>query len=277
MKKIFSLMICALAVCTVITAQTMNIRVGQVTYQFPAEQTGVMNYTDGTTLSVMNKVFALTEVEEMYVDETTVVDNMVSVAYDESSAVVTVAGNVAAYLTISVNGAHVNIAQSEDLAEEITYTLSGSSSDGEFYMSGSYKATLELNGLTLTNTNPVTSGAAVHIQNGKRIKVKVMDGTVNTLVDNASGSQKGAFYVKGHPEFSESGVLNVVGNLKHAIKSGEYIELKDATINVTSAAGDGINCAQYFLMEIMRMKIAVTFIWKEDKLPLTRQALLQRV
>ena len=249
MKKIFSLMICALAVCTVITAQTMNIRVGQVTYQFPAEQTDVMNYTDGSTLTVMNKVFALTEVEEMYVDGTTVVDNMVSVAYDESSAVVTVAGNVAAYLTISVNGAHVNIAQSEDVVEEITYTLSGSSTDGEFYMSGSYKATVELNGLTLTNTNPVTSGAAVHIQNGKRIKVKVMDGTTNTLVDCASGSQKGAFYVKGHPEFSKSGVLNVVGNLKHAIKSGEYIELKEATLNVTSAQGDGINCAQYFLMK----------------------------
>ena len=249
MKKIFSLMICALAVCTVITAQTMNIRVGQVTYQFPAEQTGVMNYTDGSTLSVMNKLFALTEVEEMYVDETTVVDNMVSVVYNESSAVVTVAGNVAQYLTITTNGAHVNIAQSEDVVEEITYTLSGSSTDGEFYMSGSYKATVELNGLTLTNTNPVTSGAAVHIQNSKRIKVKVMDGTINTLVDNASGSQKGAFYVKGHPEFSETGVLNVVGNLKHAIKSGEYIELKEATLNVTSAQGDGINCAQYFLMK----------------------------
>ena len=76
-----------------------------------------------------------------------------------------------------------------------------------------------------------------------------MDGTTNTLVDCASGSQKGAFYLKGHPEFSKSGVLNVVGNLKHAIKSGEYIELKEATLNVTSAQGDGINCAQYFLME----------------------------
>ena len=249
MKKIFSLMICALAVCTIITAQTMNIRVGQVTYQFPAEQTGVMNYTDGSTLTVMDKVFVLAEVEDMYVDETTVVDNMVSVAYDESSAVVTVAGNVAKYLTVSVSGAHVDIAQSEDLDQEITYTLSGSSTDGEFYMSGSYKATLELNGLTLTNKTPVKSGAAVHIQNSKRIKVKVMDGTINTLVDNASGSQKGALYVKGHPEFSKSGVLNVVGNLKHAIKSGEYIELKEATLNVTSAQGDGINCAQYFLMK----------------------------
>ena len=249
MKKIFSLVIYAFAVCTFISAQTLHVQVGQVTYQFPAEQAGQMNYTDGTTITVMDKVFTLTELSSRYVDETAVKDNTVSVVYKESSATVTVAGNVAKYLTISVSGAHVNIAQSDDLEQEITYTLSGSSTDGEFYMSGSYKATLELNGLTLTNKIPVTSGAAVHIQNGKRIKVKVMDGTTNTLVDCASGSQKGAFYVKGHPEFSKSGVLNVVGNLKHAIKSGEYIELKEATLNVTSAQGDGINCAQYFLMK----------------------------
>ena len=249
MKKIFSLMIYAFAVCTFISAQTMNIQVGQVTYQFPAKQAGVMNYTDGTILTVMGKVFALAKVGSMFVNDAVVEDNRVSVVYNEASAKVVVAGNVAKYLTVSVSGAHVDIAQSEDLDQEITYTLSGSSSDGEFYMSGSYKATLELNGLTLTNKTPVKSGAAVHIQNGKRIKVKVMDGTTNTLVDCASGSQKGAFYVKGHPEFSKSGVLNVVGNLKHAIKSGEYIELKEATLNVTSAQGDGINCGQYFLMK----------------------------
>ena len=249
MKKIFSLMIGALAVCSFATAQTMNIQVGQVTYQFPAEQTGVMNYTDGTTLTVMDKVFALAEVGSMFVNDAVVKDNRVSVVYDEASATVVVAGNVAKYLTVSVSGAHVDIAQSDDLAQEITYTLSGSSTDGEFYMSGSYKSTLELNGLTLTNKTPLKSGAAVHNQNSKRIKVKVMDGTTNTLVDCASGSQKGAFYVKGHPEFSKSGVLNVVGNLKHAIKSGEYIELKEATLDVTSAQGDGINCAQYFLMK----------------------------
>ena len=249
MKKIFGLIISCLAIAGLLNAQTLNVQAGAVTYQFPAEQTGVMNYTDGSTLTVMDKVFALAEVGSMFVNDAVVEDNTVSVVYNEASATVTVAGNVAKYLTVSVSGAHVDIAQSEDLAEEITYTLSGNSSDGEFYMSGSYKATVELNGLTLTNKTPVKSGAAVHIQNGKRIKVKVMDGTTNTLVDCADGSQKGAFYVKGHPEFSKSGVLNVVGNLKHAIKSGEYIELKDATINVTSAAGDGINCAQYFLME----------------------------
>ena len=249
MKKIIVLIISCFAIGGLLTAQTLNVQVGQVKYQFPAEQAGVMNYTDGTTLTVMDKVFALAEVGSMFVNDDVVEDNRVSVVYDEASAKVVVAGNVAKYLTVSVSGAHVDIAQSEDLDQEITYTLSGSSDDGECYISGSYKATVELNGLTLTNKTPVKSGAAVHIQNSKRIKVKVMDGTTNTLVDCASGSQKGAFYVKGHPEFSKSGVLNVVGNLKHAIKSGEYIELKEATLNVTSAQGDGINCAQYFLMK----------------------------
>ena len=249
MKKMLSLLVFVSVFSGLLRAQTMHVQVGQVAYAFPAEQAGVMTYAAGSTVHIMDKVFALSDVDMMYVDGAEVVDNRVAVVYNGETASVSVAGNVAKYLTINVSGAHVNIAQSEDVVEEITYSLSGSSADGEFYMSGSYKAIVELNGLTLTNTNPVTSGAAVHIQNGKRIKVKVMDGTTNTLVDNASGSQKGAFYVKGHPEFSKSGVLNVVGNLKHAIKAGEYIELKEATINVTSAQGDGINCGQYFLVK----------------------------
>jgi len=185
-------------------------------------------------------------------------DNTVNVVYNGDSAAVAVASNVSQYLTVTQQGAHVSIAQSSDLASEITYNLSGSSTDGEFYMSGSYKATVELNGLTLTNATPVYSGAAVHIQNGKRINVKVVTGTTNTLVDAATGSQKGCLYVKGHAEFKQQGTLNVVGNVKHGIKAGEYISLKNATINVTSAVGDGISCNQYFLMESGTVNISGT-------------------
>jgi len=185
-------------------------------------------------------------------------DNTVEVVYNGTTATVAVADNVAQYLEVTQSGAHVSITQSADLASEITYKLSGTSTDGEFYMSGSYKATLELNGLTLTNVTPVYSGAAIHIQNGKRINVKVITGTTNTLVDAASGSQKGCLYVKGHAEFKQQGTLNVVGNVKHAIKAGEYISVKNATLNVTSAVGDGISCNQYFLMESGTINISGT-------------------
>ena len=248
MKRIYIFL--AAAVLTVsLSAQTLNVQVGQVKYLFPAAQAGSMPYDNGTTLTVMNKTFSLSEITSMYVDETAVTDGSVKVEYSGSTAAVTVAGNIAQYLTVTLSGAHVNIAQSDALTEEVTYTLSGTSTNGEFYMSGSQKATVELNGLTLTNSTPVSSGAAVHIQNGKRIKVKVITGTTNTLKDAATGSQKGALYIKGHAEFAQYGTLNVQGNLKHGIKVGEYISVKNATINVLSAMGDGINCEQYFLME----------------------------
>ena len=247
MKKV-CLIITALLLTIVAGAQTLNIQVGDVTYQFPAAQTGDMTYANGSTLTIMGKEFTISDITSMVVDKSEVVDNQVTVAYNGTSAKVTVAGNVAQYLTPVVSGAHVSIAQSDDLAEEVTYTLSGESTDGEFYMSGSYKATVELNGLTLTNTTPVKSGAAVHIQNGKRIKVKVCNGTVNTLTDAASGSQKGCLYIKGHAEFAQKGTLNITGNVKHGIKTGEYFTLKNSTINITKAVGDGINCAQYFQM-----------------------------
>ena len=239
-------------------AQTLNVKVGSVTYQFPASQTGEMTYANGETVTIMGKTFALADINSMTVDETSVADGTIGVSYNGTSATVTVAGNVAQYVTPTVSGAHVSIAQSDDLAEEITYTLSGTSSDGEFYMSGSYKATIEFNGLTLTNATPVYSGAAVHIQNGKRIKVKIVTGKSNTLSDASTGSQKGCLYIKGHAEFAQKGTLNVVGNVKHGIKTGEYFTIKNATINVTSAVGDGISCAEYFLMESGTVNISGT-------------------
>ena len=249
----------SIAVILTLTARAQMLNVltkDGVTYKFPAAQTGDMLFCADDTLNIMNKKLAASDIASMTVDDSEMADNSISVAYDGAQAKITVAGNIAQYVTPKVSGAHVNIEQGSDLEQEITYTLSGASDDGEFYMSGSYKATVELNGLTLTNTTPVTSGAAVHIQNGKRINIKVGTGTVNTLVDAAAGSQKGCLYVKGHAEFKQKGTLNITGNVKHGIKTGEYISVKNATINVLSAVGDGISCGQYFLMESGEVNIS---------------------
>lgn len=249
MRRFIGLVVSGLAVSSLLTAQTLNVQVGNVRYMFPAAQAGQMPYDNGSSLTVMGKTFALSEIDNMYVDETAVTDNAVTVAYSDASAAITVAGNIARFLTIAQSGAHVSIIQSADVAEEITYTLSGTSSDGGFYNEGAYKATVELNNLNLTNVSAVYSGAAVHIQNSKRIKVKPLNGTTNTLVDAAGGKQKGCLYIKGHAEFAQKGTLNVTGNVKHGIKTGEYFQIKNSTINILSAVGDGINCEQFFLME----------------------------
>lgn len=248
MRIIFTIL-SAILLSSAALSQTLNVSVGNVTYRFPSSQAGDMTYSDGATLTVMGKIFPVNEISRMYVDKTDVTDGTVVVKYSDKSATVYVAGDIARYIDAKTSGSHISITQSSDLDREITYNLSGTSSDGEFYLSGTYKATVELDGLELINTTPVYSGAAIDIQNGKRIKVIVVDGTVNTLADAPAGSQKGCLNIKGHTEFAQSGIINVTGNVKHAIKSGEYVTLRNATLNIMSAVGDGISCNCYFLME----------------------------
>ena len=229
------------------SAQTLNVTEGNVTYQFPASQTGDMTFANGETVTIMGKTFTLSNVG-MKIDETSVKDNLVSVEYDGTSATVLVAGNVAQYVTPTVSGAHVTIAQSNTGAvdgDEITYQLSGNTTDGSLTLSGSYKCTVSLAGVTLTNP----SGAAINITNSKRIQISAKKNTTNTLTDGAGGSQKACIYSKGQIQLQGNGTLNVAGLTKHGIKSASYISIKNLTLNITSAVGDGISCEEYFLMK----------------------------
>ncbi len=248
MKRISSVLVALWAVLA-LSAQTLNVQVGNVTYMIPAAQAGDMLFDNGTSLTILNKVYTLSDITQIYVDGTTVTDNTVAVSYSEEQVEIAVAGNIAQFLTIETSGAHVSIAQSPDVAEEITYTLSGQTTDGEFYMTGSYKATVELQGVTLTNQTPVYSGAAICLMDGKRMALSVKKDTENTLTDATTGDQKAALYCKGHLELKGKGTLNVYGRLAHAIKSAEYMSLKNVTVNVMEAQKDGISCDEYFLME----------------------------
>ncbi len=229
-------------------AQTLNVTTGGTTYQFPADQTGTMTFSGGTQMTIIGKTFDISQISKMWTDDSSLKDNNVNIQYNGTEALVYVAGNIAQYVDVTISGAHVSIAQSsmvDDTVGEVTYNLSGTSTDGEFAMSGSYKATVTLNGLTLTNP----TGAPINITNGKRIEMSVKKDTENTLVDGAGGSQKGCLYVKGHLELKGKGILNITGNTSHAIKSGEYVEIKNCTVNILKSVKDGINCSQYFLME----------------------------
>ena len=66
-------------------AQTLNVVTDNVTYMFPAAQAGEMTYEEGTTLTIMNKTFTLTDITKMYVDESSVADNTVDVVYSGTS------------------------------------------------------------------------------------------------------------------------------------------------------------------------------------------------
>ena len=262
MKKIFCT-IAALLTIAAATAQTLNIGVGSVTDQFPASQTGKMTFAGGSTMTILGKTYTLSDITSMTTDESTVTDNQVNVVYNGTEALVYVAGNIAQYITASVSGAHVTIEQSADITndlindgtmQEIVYNLSGASTDGSLTLGGSAKCEVALNGLELTNP----SGAPINITNGKRIDLSVKKGTENTLKDGSASSAKGCLYCKGHLELKGKGVLNVYayGSAAHGIKSGDYMEMKNCTVNILAATKDGISCNEYFLMESGTLNIS---------------------
>ena len=229
-------------------AQTLNIQTGNVVYQFPAAQTGDMTFTNGTQLTVMGRTFTLADISSMTVDNSEVTDNLVSVEYNGTDVTIHVAGNVAQYVEPTCSGAHVTIQQTNSDAvdgNEITYQLSGTSSNGSLTLTGEYKCSISLDGLTLTNP----AGAAISIANSKRIQISAKKDTENTLADCAEGSQKACIYSKGQLQLQGNGTLHIVGNTKHAIKSASYIAVKNLTLNITSAVGDGISCEEYFQMK----------------------------
>jgi len=262
MKKIFCT-IAALLTIAAATAQTLNISVGSVTDQFPASQTGKMTFAGGSTMTILGKTYTLSDITSMTTDESSVTDNQVNVVYNGTEALVYVAGNIAQYITASVSGAHVTIEQSADITndlinegtmQEIVYNLSGASTDGSLTLGGSAKCEVDLNGLELTNPN----GAPINITNGKRIDLSIKKGTENTLKDGSASSAKGCLYCKGHLELKGKGVLNVYayGSAAHGIKSGDYMEMKNCTVNILAATKDGISCNQYFLMESGTLNIS---------------------
>ncbi len=255
MNRIYTLLT-AIVLTIAATAQTLNVQVGNVTYQFPASQTGDMTYDNGSTLTIMDKTFDLSDISSMTVDQSQVTDNQVRIIYDGTTATVQVAGNIAPYVTASINGAHVTIDQSNTDAvngDEITYQLSGTSTNGSLTLNGSYKCTVSLAGVTLANP----TGAALNITNSKRIQLSAKKETVNTISDG-SGSQKACIYSKGQLQFQGNGTLNVAGNCKHAVKSASYITAKNITINITSAVSDGFSCEEYFQLKSGTVTISGT-------------------
>lgn len=243
MKRL-SLFVAALSLGIAANAQTLNLHQGAVTTAFASDGLGNMNYTDGTTLTIGGVDYTTTAVDSITFDQSEVTAAQVGITYTAAGAAVRISGDMAPYITATVDGAHVVVTAASTLATEVNYVLSGTSADGSFTLNSSYKCTVTLNGLDLTSS----TGGAIDIEDGKRIAIVVADGTTNTLSDAAAGTQEACLYVKGHAEFSGAGTLTLTGNATHAYKSKEYTELKKkfGTLNVLAAAGDALHVGQYY-------------------------------
>lgn len=245
MKKLYSIIVLACCAVAYAQAQTVSVYSKGVVLLLTPDEAGEMMFS-GSQLSVGEEVLDVTTIDSITYSPRNFDPLRVEVDYQSAGSVVRLPLSLKALINVEKDGDYITLNSAAVADPEITYSLSGTTKDGAFVQEGNYKCTVELNGVSITSQR----GAALHIKNGKRIDINVVDGTVNNFVDNADEEHDACFHVKGHPEFAGSGTINITGRGKHAYKSGEYTKLKKSagTFNILAAVSDGMHIGQYFKM-----------------------------
>ena len=185
----------------------------------------------------------------------TTTTTVINIVYSGTS--VTVSGDTNGYVTTS--GAHVTV-NSGTANDSLLLVLSGSTTDGSLLVYRQRKYGIQLNGLTLNNSN----GPAINNQCGKALYLHVADGTTNQLTDGTSYAeqtydQKGALFSEGQMIILGTGTLSVTGNCKHAIACDDYIIIdENMTLRASSSTGNGIKVNDGLWINNGTLDISVT-------------------
>lgn len=140
---------------------------------------------------------------------------------------------------VNINGSDVIVKSNTKKFLELT--LSGSSEDGSLLIYSWKKLGIVLNGLHLKNVD----GPAINNQCSKSFYVTTVDGTTNSLSDDASYAtaptndageiidQKGTLFSEGQIYLRGTGILEIMANAKNGIASDDYIVLESGTVKIT--------------------------------------------
>lgn len=201
---------------------------------------------DDTSFSEVEEEIITDEEHDDYGDfiENYTPKNTVVVTYNGNKATVK---DIPSGVDVTVTGAHVVV---EADKKNVAYELKGTTSNGSFkILYSEKKAQINLNGVSITNP----TGAAINIQSGKTMMVKLVDGTANYLEDGTEYAltdgeqQKGTFFSEGQLVFSGEGALTVKSNYGHGIASDDYVRVRGGNITINSVR-DGISTKDRFIM-----------------------------
>ena len=204
-----------------------------------------LSSADNTSFSEAEEVIITDKEHDDYGDfiENYKPKNTVVITYKEGKATYT---GKPSGVSVIVNGNHVTVTSAKS---DIAYTLKGTTTNGSFKLYSDKKAQVTLDGVSITNP----TGAALNIQSGKTMMIKLADGTTNYLEDGksytleATEQQKGTFFSEGQLVFSGKGTLNVKSNYGHGIVSDDYVRVRGGNITINSVR-DGISTSDRFIM-----------------------------
>lgn len=170
--------------------------------------------------------------------------NVVQISFDGATATVSNPFDGAG-VSVTVNGASVIV--NSTVATEVSYLLTGNTSNGMFKIYSNSKFEIQLKNADITNT----TGPAINIQSKNKASVLLAAGTTNFLNDGttyttSTEDQKSTFFSEGAVEFFGSGTLTVKSVARHAICSDDYIVVSGGNIIVPTAGKDGIHSKGMF-------------------------------
>ena len=242
MKKIILFVLCMVLSVWMLNAQEYFLhthRNGNVTFEKRISQIDSIWFQNNSAVFTYNS--GMQTIQFVNIDSVTFSTDSVIPTYDiyivynGNSATIT-NPLASAGVTITDSAARVNVVTTAGI-NDITYHVSGSTTDGCLNISSDKRFNLSLEGASIIST----SGAAINSIIDKKMTVVLANNTTNYLKDCANGTQKAALYSKGQVFFYGSGTLTVDGQTKHAISSGDYIEIYGGNIIVTSAVSDGLH------------------------------------
>lgn len=148
-------------------------------------------------------------------------------------------------VSVSVSGADVIVHSTAGISN-LTYILSGTTSNGMFKVYSDSDFALVLDEVQITNLD----GPAINIQADVEIEVELAEGTASILTDGATYAnppggedQKAAFFSEGQLVFDGAGslIINGNGNDQHGLGSDDYIVVNGGNITIQNATKDGIH------------------------------------
>jgi len=242
MKKSILFILCMVLSVWMLNAQEYYLhthRNGNVTFEKRISQIDSIWFQNNSAVFTYNS--GLQTIPFTNIDSVTFSTDSVMPTYDiyivYNGSSVTITNPLAsAGVTITDSAARVNVVTTAGISD-ITYHVSGSTTDGCLNISSDKRFNLSLEGASITST----TGAAINSIIDKKMTVVLANNTTNYLKDCTNGTQKAALYSKGQVFFYGSGTLTVDGQTKHAISSGDYIEIYGGNIVVTSAVSDGLH------------------------------------
>ncbi len=248
------LLICVMLACSSVLFSQEKIYIhtsAGISFGVPISSIDSIYFSNNGAITNLRINDTLAQFQTAQIDSLTFGNNSdtISIRYNENEIYIT---NPLAFegVSILVNQADVIINSSID-AQDIHYSLSGTTSNGMFKIYSNKRCYLHLNGVNISNPD----GPAINVQSQKKTMVILTDGTLNTLTDgasyatpalNSSGEeedQKATFFSEAKLSFAGSGSLVIHGNGtdKHAICSDDLIQVEGGNISILSAQKDGIH------------------------------------